>query len=342
LIVPSPLERLEAAREEALAAEGTEFLRRFMEYASLLESDMTVSAAVDGLRQEVVDADEQLTREDAEFVARLVPIRKRLVEGEPEADDSDLPWPGPYEGLDPESARAFHEWTYTLANFDAIAEDREEKVRVDGGSDQLNNSRTQMLVAILNAKLHDLVFPFNERPAPRPDLMCLYEAMSEIGHEQTNAYRRMEHIADECGYFGLVWLEVVRESLEPRESRPLRSPDDKREVLEEALKKPDLFRLYEVLRPTEARGALSDSEKEKIARVEAKTRTELERLRRPLRKRIEQREAADASGGGKLRLPTLFGRIGRLSPLVSTLADISGAIAFVLLLLAALRWLGIL
>lgn len=58
-----------------------------------------------------------------------------------------------------------------------------------------------MLIAILNAKLRDLVFPFNERPAPRPDLMDPYDEMSEIGHEQTNAYRRVEGIADENDYF---------------------------------------------------------------------------------------------------------------------------------------------
>mgnify|MGYP006915253309 CR=1 FL=1 len=73
-IVPRPLERLEAAREEALAAEGTEFLRRFKEYGALLDSDVTVSGAVEDLRQRVVDANGRLTREDAEFVAKLVPI----------------------------------------------------------------------------------------------------------------------------------------------------------------------------------------------------------------------------------------------------------------------------
>jgi hypothetical protein len=281
---------LDGAREELLAVEGTDFLRRLGVYVCLLHTEETIASAAEELRQVVVDADAQLTREDAEFVAKLVPIRQRLAEKEPEADDSDKPWPGPYEALNRENARAFHDWTYTLANFDAIAEDREEKVKVEGGSDQLNSSRTQMLVAILNAKLHDLVYPFNERPAPRPDLMDLYDEMSEIGHEQTNAYRRVERVADENGYFGLIWLEAIGESLEPRESRPLRSPEDKREVLEEALRKPDLFRLYEVLRPTEARGPLSDSEKEKVARLEEKSRAELDRLERPLRERIQAKE----------------------------------------------------
>lgn len=290
--VPSPIDRLDQAREEVLAASGTDFLRRLGEYVQLLHAEETIKSAVDELRQEVIDADAKLTEEDATFVAKLVPIRQRLAEDEAEIDDSDVPWPGPYRGLDPENARAFHAWMFTLANFDAIAEDREERVRVDGASDQLNTSRTQMLVAILNAKLHDLVYPFNERPAPRPDLMHLYDEMSEVGHEQTNAYRRVERVADENGYFALAWLEAVGESLEPQESRPLRSPEDKREVLEEALKKPDLFRLYEALRPTEARGPLSDSEREKVDRVEAKSRSELARLERPLRPRIESKEAA--------------------------------------------------
>jgi hypothetical protein len=338
--VAGPLEQLEVAREDALAATGAEFLRRLKAYLSLLESDATIKAAVDEIRQEVIDADAQLTREDAEFVAKLVPIRRRLAEEEPEADDSGKPWPGPYEGLNPENARAFHEWMYTLANFDAIAEDREEKVKVERGGDQLNNSRTQMLIAILNAKLHDLVFPFNERPAPRPDLRDLYDEMTEIGHEQTNAYRRVEGIADENGYFGLVWLEAVRESLAPRESRPLRSPEDKREVLEEALRKPDLFGLYEVLRPTEARGPLSDSEKEKVARVEEKSRAEMDRLRRPLRKRIEQLEADAAPKEKKRRrLPRLFGRW--LSPALAFFANLGGTITLLLLVYAGLEWIGV-
>jgi len=336
--VPSPLERLGAAREETLAAEGVEFLRRYREYASLLASDDTIKAAVDELRQEVVDADQQLTREDGEFFAKLVSIRQRLVEEEPGVDDSDLPWPGPYEGLNPGNARAFHNWEYTLANFDAIAEDRQEKVRVDGGSDQLNNSRTQMLVAILNAKLHGLVFPFNERPAPRPDLKPLYDEMQEIGREQTNAYRRVEDLADETGYFALAWLEEVGAALERKESRPLKTPEDKRDVLAEALKKPDLFRLYEVTRPTEARGSLNDSEKEAVARVEAKTRAELDRLRRPLRKRIEQREASTAPKERTRRLPTLFGRIGWIPPVLAILADVSGTVAFFGLIFVILKW----
>lgn len=337
----SPLDQLDQARKETLAASETDFLRRLGEYVELLHTEETIKGAVEELRQEVVDADALLTRSDAEFVAKLVPIRQRLTEEEPEVDDSDEPWPGPYEGLNPASASAFHKWTYTLANFDAIAEDREQTVRVDGGGDQLNTSRTQMLVAILNAKLHDLVLPFNERPAPRPDLRDLYDEMSEVGHEQTNAYRRVERIADENGWFALNWVEKVAEAMEPRESRPLKTPDDKRQVLEEALRKPDLFRLYEVLRPTEARGSLSDAEKETVARLERTSRAELDHLHRPLRRRIEQREATGAPSEKKGRRPTLFGRIAWLPPVLSILADIGGAITLILLILAGLKLVGI-
>jgi hypothetical protein len=329
--VATSLERLEGARAEVLAAEGVDFLRRLAEYVDLLNKDEMIRTAVAEVRREVEDADALLGREDAGFVARLVPIREQLAEREHEADDAAVPRPGPYNGLDPASARAFHDWMFTLANFDAIAEDRKEQVNPERGGDQLNQSRTQKLVAILNAKLYDRVFPFNERPAPRPDLMPLYDEMNEIGHEQTNSYRKLERLADQNGYFGLIWLEAVGESLQPRDSRPLKSPEDKINTLEEALTKPDLFRLYEVMRPKEGRGGLSDSDRERIGRLEETSRRELDRLHRPLKKRLEEQKAK----GWRSRVPRMFGRLGMLPPVLGFIADAFTVVVLVVVVVGA-------
>jgi hypothetical protein len=314
--VTNPLERLDAAYDEVLAASGPDFLRRLAEYVDLFKMDKTIKAAVEGVRQVVNDADAALIRQDQMFVAELVPIRNRLVERAPEVDDSDRPWPGPYNPFDQSNARAFHKWTWTLANFDAVAEDRDEKMVEKR---DLDRSRSRMLVAILEAKLHDLVFPFNEKPAPRPDLMDLWDETAEIGHSQVDAYQHVERVANESGYFALLHIEEVASRVEPKPRSQLKTPDQKRELLEEALRAPDLMRIPEMLRPEVARGPLSQEEREALDRIETACRRELERLHRPLRKRAEE--------GRKWKPLAWKGLVGRISwvpPMLGFIVDLVG------------------
>lgn len=326
----TPLERLDAARDEIIAASGPDFLRRLAEYVDLFKTDKKIKAAVEAIRKEVQDADANLTRQDQAFVTELVPIRERLAERAPEIDDSDKPWPGPYNAFDQSNARAFHEWTWTLANFDAVAEDRDEKVVEKR---DLDSSRSRMLVAVLEAKLHDLVFPFNEKPAPRPDLMDLWDETAEIGLSQVDAYQHVERVANESGYFALLHLEEVASRVEPAPRPRLRTHEEKRERLEEALRAPDLMRIPEMLRPEVARGPLDQDEREALGRIETACRRELERLHRPLRKRVEE--------GGKWKWLAWKGLVGRISwvpPIIGFVADVGG---FVVVVLGVLRLLSV-
>lgn len=277
------LEQLNRARADLLDAEGLDFLRRFVAYVDLIETDTVISGELSKIRQEVEKADTEHTEQDARWTERLVGLRNRLAKEEPEADDSSLPWPGPYDAFDSESANAFHHYEFTLANFDAVAEDRDEKIL---NPTDLDSSRAQMLVKILKAKLYDLVFPFNERPAPRPDLMPLWDEMNEIAHEEQNAYRRVERLADENGYFALMRIERSVTHFRPRESKPLKSSDERRDVLEEALKEGPYVRLHDALRPVEARGPLDPEERKALESVEKEIREQVERLHRPLAQRL--------------------------------------------------------
>lgn len=312
----TPLERLDAVHGEVLAASGPDFLRRLAEYVDLFKTDKKIKTAVEAIRKEVQDTDATLTRQDQAFVAELVPIRRQLAQRAPEVDDANKPWPGPYNAFDQSNARAFHEWTWTLANFDAVAEDRDEKMveRRD-----LDSSRSRMLVAILEAKLHDLVFPFNDRPAPRPELMDLWDATTEIGHSQVDAYQHVERVANESGFFALVHIEEVASRVEPHPRPRLRTHEEKRERIEEALKAPDLMRIPEMLRPEVARGPLDQDEREALDRIETTCRRELERLHRPLRKRIEE--------GRKWKGFAWKGLVGRISwvpPTLGFIVDLAG------------------
>lgn len=321
--MPTPVEQLDHARDDVLAASGPDFLRRLGDYWRLLEDNKEFCTAIARLRQEVGDAEERLMREDVGFVAELVPIRRELVEREPKADDSDAEKPDPYDPANRQQANKWHEWIWTLANFDAVAEDRTDKIVQRDG---LDGSRSRMLVAILNAKLHDLVFDFNDRPAPRPDLMDLYDRMNEIGRRQVVAYRRVERLGEESGLLALMHVQHVVDTTDP-DPRPLDTDEQRREFLEEAMRAPDLVKLREVLRPTEARGPLTDDEQKALERVEAQCRPEVERLHRPLRRRLE-----DATQTAKRSLPRIiFGRIRWVPPALGFVVDLVGFIALMVI-----------
>jgi hypothetical protein len=171
--------------------------------------------------------------------------------------------------------------------------------------------------------------------------MPLYDEMTEIGHEQTTRYREFERLADENGYFGLLWVDAVSGAMKPQESRPLKTPEAKTSALNEALTKPDLFRLYELMRPKEGRGAFSVKDLQRIGRLEKTTRNDLDRLHRPLKVRLENREANAASAKRRRRIPRVLGRVKSVPPILALLGDLGGTIGLFALIYGALRWVGI-
>jgi hypothetical protein len=283
--VPSTAaEQLEKAYSEVRAANGPDFFRRLRDYIQLLKTDKKIRAAVKQLRQEVEEAEADFDREDDGFVAELVSVRQALAKREPKVDDSAAPRPA-YDPVRRANAEAVHGWIWTLSNFDAIVDGREDRVIERDG---LDASRSRMLVAILRAKLYDLVIPFNGSPAPRPDLRDLYDDMNEIGGREVAAHRRLEQFGEESGILGLLHLERIAAALDPKPPQPMRTPEEKRQVLKQALVEYDLAYLREAIRPKEGRGSLDAKAQQAVDRHEAECRTELERLHRPLKKRLDK------------------------------------------------------
>jgi hypothetical protein len=326
--VANPLERLDNAYREVIDASDESFFRRLRDYARLLESDRAIRRAVKRLRKEVEEADEAFTSEDAAFVAELVPLRTQLVERELKADDTDATRPE-RDPADPAGSARFHAWIWTLANFDAVASDRADKIVEKDG---LDNSRSRMLVQILRAKLYDLVVPFNDRPAPRSDLHDLYDEMNAIGRREQTAHRHLEEVAEETGYLALLHIEHVVSHLGPRPERSMATPEEKREFLETALVESmgGFGYLREAMRPKEARGSLDQKAREALDRHERECRKELERLHRPLRKRLEKR-----------RWPGLTGRIRWVPPVIGFVVDLVTLAIFVAAAVGGLKAIGV-
>ena len=187
------LHQLDAAYADVINATDEVFFRRLRDYSRLLDEDKKLRKAVRALKKEVDDADAEFREKDKAFIDEFVAIRDRLVAQEPEADDTDATRPE-RDVIDPAASARFHAWIWTLANFDAIAADRENKIVERDG---LDDSHSRMLGAILNAKLYDLVVPFNDKPAPRPDLRDLYDQMNSVRHRETAAHRQLEEICEE-------------------------------------------------------------------------------------------------------------------------------------------------
>jgi hypothetical protein len=283
--VANPLERLDVAYADVIGATDESFFRRLRDYARLLESDKKIRRAVETLRKEVTEADAEFRAHDTAFVTEFISVRNRLTEREPKADDSAATRPEK-DSIDPATSARFHEWIWTLANFDAIAADRRDRIIERDG---LDDSRSRMLGAILNGKLYDLVVPFNNNPAPRPDLRDLYEEMNSIRHRETAAHRQLEELGEETGYLALLHIQHVVSHLGPRPEVSMATPEEKREFLETALLESmgGFGYLREAMRPKEARGSLDSKAQEALDRHEQECRRELDRLHRPLRKRLE-------------------------------------------------------
>lgn len=147
-------------------AEGQAFFRRLDEYLVLLRENRRIERAVKGLSVEVEEAERKYAEEDEELVREFVALRDDLVGLAPEAGrDAAAEYPGRREPFDPAEADRWRAWSFTLANFDAIATGREEQMIEEREGDR---SRSRALGEILNAKVYELQYPDdpNGRCAP--------------------------------------------------------------------------------------------------------------------------------------------------------------------------------
>ena len=277
--VAGTLNRLEQAYNDVVGSSGDDFFRRLVEYMGLLESDKRIHKAAEAIVKELTDAEQDFSYKDDAAVAQLVELRNELVEKAPDLDDSDEQRPPNDDPLDRVAYAKFDKWVWTLANFDAVAVDGPEKVIERG---ELDSSPSRMLAEILRAKLFDAT---SGEPPARPDLADLNRRINAIARQEGADFQRVERVAQDSGFFALKHLEEVVSYLGVREPAPMESPEDKRELLESALKETwgNFHHLREAMRPKQARGSLDAKAKEAMERHEAECRTELDRLHRALK-----------------------------------------------------------
>lgn len=281
-----------------MSAEGQAFFRWLGEYLGLLHNNRRIARVAKALTAEVREAETKYGEEDEELVQEFVALRDELVELAPEAsEDADAEHPGRREPFDPAEADRWRSWTFTLANFDAIAAGREGQMREEREGDR---SRSRVLGEILNAKVYELQYPDDPNQKVRADLDELRTRLNHLRDQQKAAQLRVEAVAESTGHIALLKLEHVMSHTAPREPRP-EAPHGSEEhtvwineIFAESIS--GFVHLRELLRPSELRGSLEPNAREAIGRIEGTCRDALERLHPPLRRRLEERRFLPAWG----------------------------------------------
>lgn len=281
-----------------MKAEGQAFFRRLGEYLGLLHQNRRIGRVVKALSAEVQEAERKYAEGDEELARELVALRDDLVELAPEAgEDADAEYPGRREPFDPAEAERWREWSFTLANFDAIATGQENQMLEEREGDR---SRSRALGEILNAKVYNLQYPDDPNRKVRADLDSLRTRLNHLRDRQTAAQLRVEAVAESTGHIALLNLEHVTSHTAPREPRPEapRGSDEHtiwiNEVFAESIS--GFAHLRELMRPSELRGSLGQNALEAIGRIEGTCRDALERLHPPLRQRLEGKRFLPAWG----------------------------------------------
>jgi hypothetical protein len=289
--VATPVEQLDRVYDAAMSAEGQAFFRQLEEYVRLTQDNRRIGRAEQKLHEELEEAERDFSREDERLVAEMVILRRELVAIEPDADtDASDPYPGPIEPDDHRSAEKWFAWAFTMANFDAVEEDREEKIFQNNEADL---SRSRMLGEILNAKLFHYRYPRNPNEKVRTDLDEVAGRCNLLREQQRVAHRRREAAAEKTGRIALVGLQGVVEGMEPKQARTKVEPRGSESELariNQLLRESWAGYVYlrELMRPREFRDDMSDSAKERIGELEVKSKESLERVHYPLRRQLEK------------------------------------------------------
>lgn len=324
--MPSPLEKLERAYRDAVDASGGDFFRRLREYERLLREDRAIKRAKKKLMKRAEAADKKFVKEDDGFARELQTFRNNLVARVPAADDSAKVRPEVNGHVAPARSLEAHEWAYTLANFDAVRDDRDDKILVGQG---LDRGRSGMMGAILDAKILDLRHPLLE-PATgvmnrdeqdqRPDLDGLHAGVTEIRRKEEAAYRRAEQAAEDSGLFGFYKIDHAARMLEPQDPLPMNTEEEKLTAFSQALREAGAgyHHLRDAIRPPEAGASVGRDAQDALDYHESDLKRALDRLHRPLREQLESAHRIprwrEMSGATKLTLvigvPSLIVTVG--------------------------------
>jgi len=216
--VATPLEQLNGAYGAVMNAEGQAFFRRLSEYLGLLRENRRIERVVKALSAEVQEAERKYAEEDEQLAREFVALRGDLVELAPEAgEDTEAEHPGQREPFDPAEAERWRAWSFTLANFDAIAADQENQMREEREGDR---SRSRALGEILNAMVYNLQYPDDPNRKVRADLDDLRTRLNHLRDQQNAAQLRVEAVAESTGHIALLNLEHVISHTAPRQPRP--------------------------------------------------------------------------------------------------------------------------
>jgi hypothetical protein len=91
----------------------------------------------------VQEAERKYAWEDEDLIREFVALRSDLVELVPEAGEgADAKFPGHREAFDSAEAERWREWSFTPANFDAIATSREDQMLVEEREGDCSRSGT--------------------------------------------------------------------------------------------------------------------------------------------------------------------------------------------------------
>ena len=293
--VPTPLERLDHAFADAKMASGPNFFRRLRDYQRLVDSDEVIGIAVERIKGEVEAAGERLEAEDEGVVRDLIHHREELAERVPEVDDSGRPRPQGSR-IEPEARENIETWEWSLSNFDAIAADSDDKLVQRR---HLDGTRARMLGEILNAKLHNLLYPTRRVTSRRPDLDDLFREVNKTRGRHATAQTHLEEVTQDSGFLPLRRVALVASYLQPRKASQARTEDEEREAAEAVLMEVsgDFHHLREAVRPDEARGPLDPDSQRAVERHASESEKDLADFHRTLRLRVEEVERETAPSG---------------------------------------------
>lgn len=125
-----------------------EFLLELENFVHFIQSDETLSIYINHLFNRFKRKEQEYSRDRERLVEQLIPVRQKLVEMFPDSDDSAMPIP---PDLLPDM-RVYYEYRDTLANFDRVIGDIQEKIK-NGELIKSNDMVITLLAGVLRKKL---------------------------------------------------------------------------------------------------------------------------------------------------------------------------------------------
>lgn len=288
------IDRLDGVHGALVAASGRQFFQRLRDYGDVLNGDRKIKRAIRRIRRQANQANKRFLRKDKKFRKELRGYRKEFVAAAPDADDSGQPRPAHSGTPAPPASFEGHEWSNTLANFDAVDRETADHIIQRQG---LDSSQSGTMAAIMATKVTYTRFPMREKNGvltqekadQRPDLDDLHRWVKDVRDRQHHAYLEMEKTLESSGYIGLARIDTTVKELDPT-YRPMVTDKEREVAFSAALQdvSGQFHILRQAVRPAEVQNPLSKSEEEALKYHEERVREAVERFEGPLRVRLNR------------------------------------------------------